>query len=219
MHTSLTTDKLIYYLSRQIQNSFPDDADLSDLERIVPRALTRTANCFEKTVYANNWQDDKCFFNHLNSDQYIIFLYFCSSVAYFDIKNPIIATKLFFLNKTLNNFHCMYDTILPDVFVIVHGSGIVLGKATYRNYISIMHGCTVGANSKGDTPTIGEYCLMFPNSSITGNSVIGKNSCISNGAFIYNTNISENSLVFGCSPNNIIKTNCSNRLAHVFNLF
>lgn len=210
-------DKLINYLAKQLSFHFPDDADLSVLTSIVPKAIIRLSFCFENTNYTAYWRDNFCFFNYLNADQYLVFLYFCSRVSFEEL-NINLATKFFYLNKILHSFHCMYDTILPDIFLVVHGSGIVLGKATYHNYSVFMHGCTVGANSKFEIPTLGKLLFMYPNSSITGNCFIDENCCLSNGAHVNDEVLPPNSLVFGSSPYLTVKTNRRNRLSHVYQI-
>lgn len=67
-----------------------------------------------------------------------------------------------------------------------------------------MQGCTVGGN-KGKYPIIGENVKMFSNSKIVGSSVIGNNVWLSANVYIKDTNIPDNSIVFGTTPNLIIK--------------
>ena len=218
MQSSLNEDKLSCYLARQLMHAFPDEADLSDLSRIVSKALVKLEHCFQSSRYAPYWRDEICYFNHLNADQYVIFIYFCSGIAFFDIANLALAEKLFYLNKSLHSFHCMYDTILPEIFLVVHGSGIVLGKASYSNYFVVMHGCTVGSNSKFETPSLGPYLFMYPHSSITGKCLIGENVCIARGSHVNDELIPVNSLVFRSSPELILKINRRDRLSHVYDI-
>jgi len=157
MKTSLSQEKIISYLTNQLCNIFPDNSAYCELSRIVPRGLERLEYCLEKSIYKPYRDNGICYFNHLNADQYTVFLYYCSNIAYLEFSNLVLAQKLFYLNKVLHSFHCMYDTILPDIFLIVHGNGTVLGKAKYSNYLVVMHGCTVGANSSFELPIIGEY--------------------------------------------------------------
>mgnify|MGYP003956245453 CR=1 FL=1 len=218
MLCSLDTLSLANYLEKQISFIFPDGGDKGLLNQIIPAALERLRHCFDNTIYSNNWLNSECYFNHLNADQYVIFIYFCSRVAFESHQNKELASKLFYLNKVLHSFHCMYDTILPDIFVIVHAANIVLGKATYQDYMVVMQNCTIGANSKFELPVLGKYLFMYPNSSILGNSHLGANVCCSNGSFINNESIPSNSIAFGRSPELHLKNNRQDRLAHVFRL-
>ena len=70
-------------------------------------------------------------------------------------------------------------------------------------------GCTVGGtrDHEGNLlyPVIGENVHMFSNSSILGNSHIGNNVDIGAGAIVKNQNVPNDCVVFGESPNLIIK--------------
>ena len=216
MQISLEVNTLAQYVKRQLENNFPDGGDLFDLQKAIPSALERLEICFSGSNYALNWKDGECFFNHLNSDQYVVFIYFLSNVAFEEFENIELASKLFYLNKSLHSFHCMYDTRLPDVFLVLHGVGVVLGKAKYENYFAVTQNCTVGSNSDGIQPQIGESVIMYPGSSIIGRSVVKENTCIANGSFVNDECIERDSLVIGKSPNLIIKNNRKNRLNHMF---
>ena len=55
-------------------------------------------------------------------------------------------------------------------------------------------------------PIIGENVRMYANSSILGNCIIGRNVQVGAGAIVKNQDVPDNSIVFGQSPNLIIKT-------------
>ena len=93
---------------------------------------------------------------------------------------------------------------LPEVFFFEHPLGLILGRAKYGNNFFAMQGCTVGGN-KGIYPIIGENVKMFSDSKVLGNSNIGDNVLISANSYIKDTDIPRNSIVFGQSPNLIIK--------------
>jgi serine O-acetyltransferase len=211
MKISLDKSNLIKYLELQIKYNFPDKGNLLGLINVVPAALEKLAYCFGHSRYAQNWKDGVCYFNHLNADQYTVFLYFCSKIAFFKYSNIQLASKLFYLNKILHSFHCMYDTELPDIFLVLHGSGIVLGKALYSNYFVVTQGCTVGSNARFEQPKLGTHVIMYPYSSITGNTIVGNNTCFASGSFVSNENIKDNSLIIGKSPNLLIKNNRTDR--------
>jgi serine O-acetyltransferase len=83
-----------------------------------------------------------------------------------------------------------------------------MGRAKYGNRFFFYQGCTVGGNrNKGilEYPVIGENVTMYSDSKIIGNSIIGNNVLISANAYIKNEKIPDNSIVFGQSPNLIIK--------------
>jgi len=216
MKSSLSCENLNKYLMKQIQLFFPDDNELNSLFKIVEEALEKLEFNFKHIALKHYYKDQELYFNHLNADQYTVFIYYASYIAYKKYDNVIIATKLFYLNKTLHQFHCMYNTELPDIFVLIHGTGIVLGKAQYSNYLVISQHCTIGANEKVEYPFIEENVIIYPNSSIIGATRIGENSCVSHGTFINNEVIKKRSLIIGKSPNLIIKNDLKERFNYFF---
>jgi serine O-acetyltransferase len=216
MQSSLNSESLLLYVRSQLNNNFPDQDNLDDLKFAINKALNKLEYCLQNTTYKLNWKNNDCYFNHLNADQYTIFIYFLSNIVYLEFNNTNLASKLFYLNKILHSFHCMYDTQLPNVFLVLHGVGIVLGKAKYSDNFVVTQNCTVGSNYTGEQPYIGKSVIMYPGSSIIGNSTIGLNSCISSGSFINNAFINENSLVIGRSPELKILKNKSERLSRFF---
>lgn len=206
MITSINKENLVFYLNKQLNNFFPDDVSYKKiLKSIVPKALEKIEYNFKYIKLSHYWQNSSIYFNHLNADHYTLFLYYISNIAYKDYHNIQLASKLFYLNKTLHGFHCMYDTKLPDIFLVIHGSGIVLGKASYDNFLVVMQGVTVGSNPNLDSPTIGKNVILYPNSAILGKSIIADETCLSYGTVLMNTNTNNNSIIFGHSPNIIEK--------------
>ena len=118
------------------------------------------------------------------------------------------ADKVYYLNKMLNSVDLFYAIDLPEEWSCEHPLGTVMGRAKYGRHFFFYQGCTVGGNyNKGvlEYPVIGENVTMYSNSKIIGNSVIGDNTLIAANAYIKNETIPENSIVFGQSPNLIIK--------------
>lgn len=218
MEISLSKSRITKYLKNQLEYNFPDEDNLDRLDVIVSEALTRVEYCFEHSIYPLNWRGNQCYFNHLNADQYVIFLYFASNIAFQEFGNIELASKLFYLNKIMHSFHCMYDTKLPDIFLVIHGIGAVLGKANYGDYFVVTQGCTVGSNTRSEKPCLGKYVIMYPGSSVIGNTILGDNTCIANGSFVNDERIDCNSLVIGKSPNLVIKPNRYDRLSNFYHV-
>ena len=101
-----------------------------------------------------------------------------------------------------------YAIELPIHFLCEHPLGSVLGKASYGDYLLIYQGTTVGGSIKGNIlyyPEFDGNTIMFANSSVLGKSHIGNNVILSAGAKVVNQDVPSNSIVFGESPNLIIK--------------
>ncbi|MEG2898635.1 MAG: transferase, partial [Eubacterium sp.] len=88
----------------------------------------------------------------------------------------------------------------------------------YSDYFFFYQGCTVGGN-KGKYPTIGKNVTMFSNSSILGESYVGEHVVISTGTLIKDENIPDYSLVFGQSPELIIKQKDKEYMIHMSQQF
>ena len=114
------------------------------------------------------------------------------------------ADKIYFLNKIMSSCDLFYEVELPDFFMLDHPQGTVMGRAKYSDGLSFAQYSTVG-NNKGIYPVIGRNCRMCMNSAIIGNCHIGDDVTIGAGALVKDTDIPSNSLVFGQSPNLIIK--------------
>lgn len=110
----------------------------------------------------------------------------------------------------MNGLDIFYAIELPKHFGAEHPVGTVMGRAEYGDYFFFYQGCTVGGFHKKDGtiayPVIGDNVKMFANSTIIGNCHIGNGAKIGAGALIKNQNIPDNAVVFGQSPNLIIKT-------------
>lgn len=94
--------------------------------------------------------------------------------------------------------------------MVEHPLGSVLGRAVYGDFLFLYQGVTIGGNvSLGEDaicyPVLGDYVLLYSNAKVLGNSHIGNNVIIAADASIINEDIPDNSIVFGRSPNLVIK--------------
>ena len=216
MQKSISTDGLVLYVRSQLNNFFPDNSSDKNLCQIIHEALIKVSFNFKHIALSHFYKNKKVYFNHLNADQYTVFIYYASNISYEKYNDINLATKLFLLNKVLHNFHCMYDTKLPDIFVLIHGTGIVLGKAEYADFLVLSQNCNIGANAEIKYPILSKHLILYPNSSIIGECIIGEYCCISNGAFVNNENIKSHKLIISRSPNLIIKDDNKNRFDYFF---
>ena len=87
MKKTLSKKNLISYLANQLSNFFPDEKynDYSaKLNLSMEVSLTRTEYCFSKINNKYFKNDKEVIFNHLNGDQYAMFLYILSNQIYID---------------------------------------------------------------------------------------------------------------------------------------
>lgn len=151
-----------------------------------------------------------CRFNPYHSVQYMTFLYYLSHDIYKNAKAGQLCDKIYYLNKIFHSVDLFYAIDLPNYFGAEHPLGSVMGRAQYSNGFFFYQGCTVGGTyDKAGCihyPVIEENVKMYANSSILGKCHIGKNVQIGAGALVKNQDVPDYSIVFGQSPNLIIKT-------------
>lgn len=141
----------------------------------------------------------------------MIFLYYLSHEIFLREKAIVLCDKIYYLNKVLNSVDLFYAIELPEKFGAEHPLGAVMGRARYSDGLFFYQGCTIGGTygKNGDIfyPELGENVQMFANSSILGKCHVGNNVKIGAGAMVKNEDVPSDCLVFGQSPNLIIKHN------------
>lgn len=197
MIQSLSTDDLCDYVSRQLNNIFPDkhSITLSFEKKIIEIALDRLDFCYRHVTLKHYFDGSESRFNHLFSDHYVMFLWFLSNSVFKHQGKCDLANKLYYLNKVLHGLDCMYDTEMPDIFLLFHSSGTMLGKASYSNYFVALQGCTVGSQ-KGKYPSIGKGVSLTANSSIIGDCAIGDRCTISTRTVLFQRNLEDDRTAF-----------------------
>lgn len=143
-------------------------------------------------------------FSYLQSDLYAQYLYFLSNSIWKNSQNKTAAEKIFYLNKALHGFNCMYNTCLPKIFLLIHCVGTVLGKADYGDYFVACHNVTVGSD-KGLSPVIAKGVYMGPGSSIVGNCRVGKFSHMAINSVLLDQDTTGECVVIGSSSHQLIK--------------
>ena len=150
-----------------------------------------------------------CRFNPYHSVQYMIFLYYLSHDIYLNANIGQLCDKIYYLNKILHSVDLFYAIELPAHFSAEHPLGTVMGRAKYSDGFFFYQGCTVGGTKDKDGnifyPEMEENVHMYANSSVLGRCHIGKNVQIGAGALVKNQDVPNDSIVFGQSPNLIIK--------------
>lgn len=205
----MVLDDIIEQLEVQLNSIFPrGGANLALIECEVKIAYERCIKALSasKGKYLN--PNGQPVFSLYHSGCWSIFLYYLSNSLLNDKEEW--AQKIFYLNKVLHSVDWYYEINLPDHFMVVHPMGSALGRASYGDYLLIYQGVTIGSNislNDGELhyPILGKGIVLFPDAKIVGNSIIGNNVILSVGSCVINENIPDNSIVFGCSPNLVIK--------------
>ncbi len=211
MHFATSKSHVQELLTAQLTNNFLlDPAERAVLKAYFEEALQRCEYCFSHMSFKYYQRQGEPFFNPYHSVQYMTFLYYLAHTIY--QKSPtgsLLCDKLYYLNKMLNGVDIFYIVRLPDFFTAEHPVGTVIGKAEIGNGLHFYQGCTIGGFHRKDGgidyPVIGENVKLYANSSVIGACRIGSNVKIGAGTIIKNQDIPDRSIVFGQSPDLIIK--------------
>lgn len=206
IRTSLPVAALAGIAARQANDLFPDGDDLSAdaLRPSAERALDRLEHCFSKVANKYFFDGEQSVFNHLHGDQYCMWLYFLSNQLYRDGAGPSICSKLFLLNKALHGCDLFYEVELPDVFLVVHPLGTVLGRGNYADYFVAYQRCGVGSN-RDVYPSFGEHVTLRPGSSVLGNCRIGHHCQIAAESLVLDRDLPDHSLYIGGPKTAMVK--------------
>jgi len=207
MQCKYSTEQLFHLVNHQLSNFWPDggvsescvSSFKAAMQRVEENFIHRKGRIFQKDGIAS--------FDVTHSVQYSIFLYTYANQLYRDGAEDA-AGRIYYLNKIMNSVDWFYAVDLPRIFSAEHPLGSVVGRATMSNYLFLYQGTTIGGNRKNgilNYPTIGNHVLMYANSKILGNSHIGNNVIVAANAMVIDEDVPDNSLVFGQSPNLIIK--------------
>jgi serine O-acetyltransferase len=217
LHLSLEKSRLAGYVAAQLSAFTPDAAaGASEVEPYIDPALERLEHCFSRLNVKPFGAAVDLRFNHLHTDQYAMFLYLLSNTIYRMEGSHDLAARVYGLNKMLHAIDVFYEVELPDVFGFQHPVGTVLGRATYGNYLFVYQRCSVGSNMEGRAPVIGEGTVLFGSSAIIGDCTVGANCWLSFGALLMDADVPANSVVFGQSPQHVVKPTRRDVVSHFF---
>ena len=204
-------DMLLNQISNNYFKSIEDEALIA---KHLPKAMERFENCIKDcdNKYYSKENDEgirEPYFDPLHTCQWTLFLYFMANTIY-KYENEkieaarVICDKIYGQAKTMSGCDIYFEVEMPEVFFFDHPLGSHLGRAKYGNGFSFLQGCLV-EKVDGKAPVIDDNVTMLTGSKIIGDSHVGGNTVITEGAIIRNQNIPANSVVYGESPNLIIK--------------
>nr|WP_315024632.1 hypothetical protein [uncultured Aminipila sp.] len=201
MITSISRDDLFNYVGAQLSTFFPDKYGFygNDINRAFDIALDRLQFCFKHISEKSYCVDGVVTFNHLHSDHYCHFLWFLANSLWAQSQNKPICDKLVFLNKTLNAVLITYKVNLPNIFLLGHPVGTVLGDAFYSDFLVVLQNVTVNhANGQDGSKIIkfGKGVCLASGSKVIGEGSIGNNCSIGSNALLYNPNLPDNHIAF-----------------------
>lgn len=195
---SMTSDAFRAYVLHQANHFFPDQGAPKDdplFKKAMDLALDRTFFCFKHIAMPAYNQEGRTTFSHLHSDQYTLFLWYLSNSVFSVYEDRSPAEKFFYLNKALNGVVCMYDAHMPNIFLILHGVGTMLGKATYNDFFVCCQGVTVGA-VQGQYPVFGKGVSLLPGASVIGNCQIASGATFAANTMLNTTDLAAQTVYY-----------------------
>ena len=206
MKLEIEQSALLKMVIKQVDNLFfIEDEEKKTISVLLSDVLERCEYCFSFSVNKYYRKDGDVYFNPFHSGQYSIFLYFLSNSIFKRFEHSgTLSSRIYYLNKCLNGLDLFYEVDMPKVFMLDHPVGSVMGRAQYGEFFAFSQNCTVG-NNKGIYPVIGKNVGMLSGSKILGKCEIGDNVIISANTYIKDQSVAPYSLVFGSSPDLVIK--------------
>lgn len=212
---SISKEEILAQLLMQLKSHFfISEEEASIIESRFENALAACEENFShsenKYYFVEESGKKLCRFSPYHAIQYMTFLYYLSHDIYKNANIGQLCDKIYYLNKIFHSVDLFYAVELPAHFGAEHPLGAVMGRARYGDGFFFYQGCTVGGthDKEGNLyyPVIEKNVRMYANSLILGRSHIGNNVMIGAGALVKNQNVPDNCIVFGQSPNLIIKT-------------
>lgn len=214
MRLSLSKEALQNYIARQLEYRFPDRKSCMDFKETInikafDEALQRLEYCFSHiSVRGYSISDDKGkqhpFFNHLHSDQYSQFLYYFSNSLWKKEGDLDLCSKLILLNRDLHGCWFSYKGDLPDIFILVHPVGSVIGHVNvkFSDYLVVLQNVTI--NSTESSLILGKYLFLAAGAKIIGGGKIGDRVSIGANALVRNPDITNDCIIYQDTKTGII---------------
>ena len=199
---SLPPQEFRAYLERLLENHIPDQLQHGSLINFldIDRSLERVEHSFSQIKRKYYALDDHVYFDHLNADHMASFLWFLSNEVWRSRGDDVLPTKLSYLNRILHNIDLFYFVPMPDIFLLVHPVGSVIGRGSFGDYLVVYQNCTIGS-SHDSYPILGEAALLYAGTKVLGSTRIGDNVVVGADSLLINVNVPSNTLVVGQHPN------------------
>lgn len=203
MRMSISREGLAQFLSMLVDNHLPDGKSVrSFVPAVLPRSLDRLEYCLSHVKRKYYFSDNQVTFNHLHSDQLATLIWFISSELLASNYEPV-AEKFGYLNKILNGLDLFPHVQMPDIFLLVHPVGTVLGRASYQDFLVVYQQVTIGTSSV-EYPLFGKGTVLWSGATVLGGVSSGDNVIYGASALVTEGSIPDNSLVVGGFPHRII---------------
>lgn len=206
-HMKITGESVEKTVVHQLKSHWLN-VDEHAINDAVPKALDAVERNYLEMSNGRFWDGREVVFSPYFSLQWMNFLYRLSRELFLDDLIDS-ADQVYYLNKIMHGNDWLYVIDLPVHFHCEHPLGSVLGRAVYGDHLFVYQGTTIGGNrDRGGTlyyPVLGDNVTLFANATVLGDTKIGNNVIISADTYLINEEIPDNCLVFGKSPDIIIR--------------
>lgn len=153
-----------------------------------------------------------------NNVQYTIVLYRLAR-ALFDAGRKFDADRVYSLLRMVSSIDLYYEVTLPEIWGCDHPLGSVIGRGEFSpdSTIFFSQNCNIG-NNRSIYPKITGNLLMLPNSTLLGDTTIGGNVILANGACVIDAGALQDCYVFGRSPELTVKPLSAERFSESYPL-
>lgn len=202
MKWSLDSENLAGHVAHQLGflTRYVDRFSASRIARYLPETQDRIQKCFSEIKKKYYEAKGEPVFDHSHGDHYAVFLYFLGNTIYRANQDADLMLATFSLNKMMHGLDAYPSIQLPDVFMLVHPVGTVLGRAKYSNYFVAYQGVTVGSTEDGLYPEFSEGVVLFSGASVIGRCQVGSDVVFGANSSVITSNIPPASIVVGAYP-------------------
>lgn len=189
-HLHSLADQLAWRTARQLDALIPDEPEPTALS---PAAVVSALDAANAAVAPLIGRDGRLVDPYV-SWEHALFLYHLSR-ALRVAGDTRLATRVFLLNKALHGIDLFHEVDMPRRFLIGHTVGMVFAKAEYGEWCIFHQGCTVG-RILSDRPVLEEGIVLYANASVIGRCRVRRNTVVSAGVQLVNTDTPGNCIVF-----------------------
>jgi len=173
-------------------------AEVAIVYPILERQFKRTKNKYFT-------RDGLAILRVAHNAQYTIFLYHLSRALFLQNRRSE-ADRVYALLRMASGIDLYYEVVLPEWWTCDHPLGSVIGRGQFEPKASFVftQNCNIG-NNNGIYPKIAGNLIMFPNSSLLGDTRMSGNVILANGAYVIDAGELNDCIVYGRCPDLTIK--------------
>ena len=186
--------------------------DFNEIEQYLLASLEISEKRFQlnRSKYFTSGDERRARFSATHYSSHALLLYQLSRECFLQGRIDL-AEKIYFLNISTTATDLFYEVDLPLRTGCDHPLGSVIGRANFGADSSLFfrQNCNIGGNRDiNGTPIYPEVLgslYMNPRSSIIGRCIVVGNVILANGVYVKDHGVLENVVVFGTSPDLIVK--------------